>query len=324
MRKIIVLLVGLASSVGISSFTQAQTSWPDHPIRLIVPTGPGSATDLMARLLANEVSKDVGNMYIENIPGASGILAHQATARAAADGYTFLFTNNSGMAINPVSFKQLPYDPTKDFATVAIVSDLGPQALSVNKDFPAKTLSDVIAYGKGHPGKLDYAVDATVGSAVFTGRLLKLRAGIDMSEVAYRSTAQMLQDVAAGQVPLLISSVVAAQGFVDKGDLRRIAIFSGRRFPGLPDLPTVDETLPGTIIDGFFGVVAPKGTPSPMIERINQAVASFLKAPDIKQRLHDIGLDSSGPRTPEQSAEFIADQQQHWRDLAKELKIEAQ
>ena len=204
----------IAGAFALASPAVAQ-SWPVKPVRLIVPTGPGSATDLMARLMANEVSKAIGgSVYVENLAGASGIPAHQTTARAAPDGYTFLFTNTSGMAINPVSFKQLPYNPATDFSAVAMVADLAPQMASVNKNLPVKTLSELIAYAKANSGKVNYAVDATAGAGVVSGRLLNRRAAMNMSEVSYKSAPQMAQEVAAGQVPVLVSSIAATQVFV--------------------------------------------------------------------------------------------------------------
>ena len=145
-----------------------------------------------------------------------------------------------------------------------------------------------------------------------------------MSEVPYKSAGQMGQDVAAGRVPVLISSIAAARSFTDAGSIRSIAIFSARRFPTLPAVPTVDETLPGTVLDGFFAVVAPARTPREIVEKFNKAVGDFLRTPDAPKRLADIGLGTSGAGTPESTAKYIADEQQHWRDLARELKIEAQ
>ena len=304
--------------------TNAQT-WPDKPIKLIVPTGAGAATDIMARVLAGEVSKLInGSIYVENIAGSSGIPAHLATAKADGDGYTFLFSNTSGLALNPVSFKVLPYDPATAFVAVAMVADLAPQMVSVHKDVPAKTLPELIAYVKANPGTVSYGVDATAGAAVAFGKLLNRRAELDMAAVPYRSAASMVQDAAAGRLPVLISSIAVVQGFAEKGDLRQIALFSGRRFPTLPDIQTVSETLPGTAYDGWFVVVAPAKTPSEIIARMNSAIAEFLKGSDIKKRLLQIGLDTSGTGSPQQTADFLKKEQQAWRDLAKELGIEPQ
>ena len=303
----------------------AQSGWPSRPIKLIVPVSAGTATDIMARLLANEVGKALGQaMFIENIAGPQGVNGHAAAARAEPDGYTFMFTNTSGLAGNPVSFKQLPYDPAKDFIPVAMVCDLGPQMISVNADTPFKTLGDVIAAAKAKPGSLSYAVDATVGSAVIAGRMLMKRAGLDIAEVSYRSPASMGPDVAAGRVPLMMSSIAVARPFMDAGQLRPLAVTSSSRFPGLPQTPTIAEYVPGVEIDGWFVVVAPKGVPDAIVRRVNREIGEFLKGADIQKRLLDIGLATSGAGTPESTGAFIAAQQARWRVMAKELDIEAQ
>lgn len=300
-------------------------SWPNRPLKLIVPTGPGAATDVMARMLADGVSRNLDqSMVVENMPGASGIVAHQTVARAAPDGYTFLFTNTSGMAINLISFKQLPYDPTKDFTAVATVCNQGPQMISVNAELPVKTLSDLIAYAKANRGKLSIAFDTTAGAAAFAAKLFNRRADLGLVEVPYRSAAQMTQDVASGVNQVMISSIAAARSVVDAGKVRPIAITSKTRFRGLPDLPAVSETLPGIAIDGFFGIVAPAGTPADIVARLNREIAEYLKGPEIQQRLISFGLATEGAGTPESTAQFIREEQDRWRALAQELGVEPQ
>ena len=319
-----ILAAVFTATLFVTGAAQAQV-WPEKPIKLIVPTGAGAATDIMARLLAASVGDAVGgSIFVENIPGASGIPAHQAAARAPADGYTFIFSNTSGMATNLVTFKKLPYDPLKNFAAVAMVTDVAPQIVSVNKDAPIKTLTELFAFAKANPEKASYAVDATAGSGVYSARLLKQRGGVEIAEVAYRSTAQMLQDAVVGRVPVLVSSISAARPFIESGDLRHIAVFSNRRFPSLPDVPTVAETLHGLVLDGWFVVMAPTGTPTPIVDRMNKAIGEFLKGADIQKRLLDIGLATSGAGTPASTAEFIAVEQKRWLDLSKEISIAAQ
>jgi len=302
----------------------AQT-WPSRPIKLIVPTGPGAATDVMARLLADGVSRSLGqSLVVENIPGASGIVAHQAVARAAPDGYTILFTNTSGMAINLISFKQLPYDPTRDFTAVAMVCSQGPQMLSVNAELPVKTLPELIAYAKANRGKLSMAFDTTAGAAAFAAKLFNRRADLGLVEVPYRSAAQMTLDVASGVNQVMMSSVAAAQSVVDAGKVRRIAITSTTRFRGLPDLPAVSETLPGVVMDGFFAVVAPAGTPPDIVARLNREIGEYLKGSEIQQRLISFGLATEGAGTPDSTAQFIREEQGRWRAVAKELNIQPQ
>ena len=300
-------------------------SWPSRPIKLIVPTGPGAATDVMARLLADGVSRGLGQtVVVENMAGASGILAHQSTARAAPDGYTFLFTNTSGMAINLVSFKQLPYDPLRDFAPVASVCNQAPQMLSVNSDVPAQSPPELIAHAKANRGKLSMAFDTTAGAAGVAARLFNKRGDLGLIEVPYRSAAQMAQDAASGVNPVLMSSIAAANAVVQSGKVRPLAITSARQFAGLPDLPTLNETLPGVVIDGWFGVVAPAGTPSDIVAKVNREVGEFLKDPATQQRLISFGLGTGGAGTPESTAQTIREMQDYWRALARELDIQPQ
>jgi tripartite-type tricarboxylate transporter receptor subunit TctC len=302
----------------------AQT-WPSRPIKLIVPTGPGAATDVMARLVADGASRTLGQpLVVENMPGASGILAHQTVARAQADGYTLLFTNTSGMAINPVSFKQLPYDATRDFTAVALVCSLGPQMLSVNAGLPVATAGELITYAKSNAGKLSIAFDTTAGAAAFGAKLFNKRAGAGLVEVPYRSAGQMTQDVASGVNQVMMSSIAVANAVVQAGKVRRLAVTSSKRFPGLPDLPSLHETVPGIVMDGFFAIVAPAGTPAEAVARLNREIAAYLEGAEIRDRLLTLGLATEGAGTPESTAQAIRNEQEQWRALAKELQIEPQ
>ena len=295
-----------------STAANSQT-WPARTVKLIVPTGPGAATDIMARLLADGVSKTLGqHMIVENMPGASGIVAHQAVARAPADGYTLLFTNTSGLAINLVSFKQLPYDPARDFAPVAMVCSLGPQMLSVNAELPVKTVPEFIAYAKANRGKLSMGFDTTAGAAGFAAKLLNRRADVGLTEVPYRAAAQMAQDIAGGTTQVMMSSIAAARAVVEAGKVRRLAVTSASRFPGLPDLPSVSETVPGVVMNGWFAVVAPAGTPPEIVQRLNRRIGEYLKGPEIQQRLLAFGLATEGAGTPNSTLQFIRQEQANW------------
>ena len=258
------------------------------------------------------------------MPGASGIVAHQAVARAPADGYTLLFTNTSGLAINLVSFKQLPYDPARDFAPVAMVCSLGPQMLSVNAELPVKTVPEFVAYAKANRGKLSMGFDTTAGAAAFAAKLLNRRADVGLTEVPYRAAAQMAQDIAGGTTQVMMSSIAAARAVVEAGKVRRLAVTSANRFPGLPDLPSVSETVPGVVMNGWFAVVAPAGTPLEIVQRLNREMGEYLKGPEIQQRLLAFGLATEGAGTPESTGQFIRQEQDNWRALAKELTIEPQ
>ena len=299
--------------------------WPTRPIRLIVPTGPGAATDVMARMLAEGVSKNLAQpIVVENMPGASGIVGHQAVARAKPDGYTLLFTNTSGMAINLISFKTLAYDPEKDFTPVAMVCSLGPQMLSINAALPPKTLGEFLEYAKANRGKLSLGFDTTAGAAAFAARLLNGRADLGLAEVPYRSAGQMTQDIAGGETQVMISSIAAARSVVEQGKVRRLAVTSERRFPGLPDLPAVSEQVPGVVMNGWFAVVAPAGTDAKIATKLNREIDAYLKGEEIQKRLLLFGLATEGAGTPESTAQFIRKEQAQWRALAKELNIQPQ
>lgn len=299
--------------------------WPTRPIRLIVPTGAGAATDIMARMLAEGIAKNLRQpVVVENMPGAAGIVAHQAVARSKPDGYTLLFTNTSGMAINLISFAKLPYDPEKDFMPIAMVCSLGPQMLSINAALPPRTVPEFLEYAKANRGKLSVGFDATAGAAAFAARLLNRRADLGLAEVPYRAVGQMTQDVAAGELQVMVSSIAAARAVVDLGKVRRLAVTSERRFPTLPDLPSVSEYVPGVVMNGWFAVVAPAGVSSDIVERLNREIEVYLKGEEIQNRLLTFGLATEGAGTPESTGAFIREEQARWRALAKELEIKPQ
>ena len=279
----------------------------------------------MARLIADGVSRTIGQrIYVDNVPGASGILAHETAARAAPDGYTLLFTNTSGMAINPISFKKLPYDPTRDFAAVSLVCSLGPQMLSVNASLPPRTVAELIDYAKANRGKLSIAFDNTAGAAAFAAKLFNKRADVGLIEVPYRSSAQMSQDVAAGINQVMMSSIAAASAMVQAGKVRQLAVTSERRFPGLPELPSLNETVPGLVMNGFFAVVAPAGVPAGAVARLNKDIGEFLRKPEMQERLLALGLATDGGGTPESTAQAIRQEQELWRTVGKELDVQPQ
>src|SRR5262245_2720275 len=228
------------------------------------------------------------------------------------------------MAINPISFKHLPYNPTRDFAAVALACSLGPQMLSVNADLPVSSVGELIAYAKADPGKLSIAFDNTAGAAAFAAKLFNKRAGLGMVEVPYRSAAQMIQDVAGGINQVMMSSIAAANPVVQASKVRRLAVTSGQRFPGLPDLPALQETVPGVVMNGFFAVVAPAGTRPEAVDRLSREIGRYLEGRDIQDRLLSLGLATEGAGTPERTGQIIRQEQDEWRALAQELDIQPQ
>lgn len=300
-------------------------AWPAKPVRVIVSTGPGLATDIMARFMSDKVSKQTGqSFFVDNIAGAAGMLGAQAAARAAPDGYTFYFAPASALATNQFLFKSVPYDALRDFAPVAMVCDTGPFVITVQPELPVKSLQDLIALAKQRPGELAYAFDISSGYAAVIGQLLNRRAGTQMVEVPYKATAQAIQDTITGRTQLMISSVTATDSFVKAGKLRRIAISADRRYPGFTDVPTIAEMFPGFKIDGWFAVVAPAGAPANAIQRLNHEIDAFLKEPETHERLLQFGLGTSGAGTPQSTGEFIRTERERWATIVKELNIQPQ
>ena len=323
-----VLLAGavvIAGAMLVVSDRASAQAWPTRSIKLIVSTGPGLATDIMARMMSEGLSRQLGQqVFVENVPGAAGMIGTQAAARAAPDGYTFLFGPASSLSSNMYLYKSVPYVPLRDFAPVAMVCDSSPFAVSVNPDIPIKAIPDLIAYSKANPGKLSYGVDTSSGYAVVIGQLLGKRGGVDWVQVPYKSTPQMLQDTAAGTTQLMISSIGAVQGMVAGGKLRMVAISSDRRFPGLEHVSTIAETLPDFRIEGWFAVMAPIGTPPPIVDRMNKEIDAFLKTADLPPKLKNLGLATNGAGTPQSTAEFIQAEQDRWKKLVVELDIQPQ
>jgi tripartite-type tricarboxylate transporter receptor subunit TctC len=316
------LAIAIGTTLALSTGTALAQSWPAKPVRFIVPTGPGLATDIVARIVGGHMAKLLHQPFvIENIGGAGGIVASQTAARAAPDGYTIMIAPASSLVNNLFQFKSLPYDPVKDFAPVATITESG-LLIAANMDLPARTVPELVAVGKAQPGKLSWGRDASSGVASMIGQLLNKRAGIDAVEIPYKTTAQMIQDTVTGRTHYLVSTLSAVESMVRAGKLRRIALTSLKRLPSLPDLPTVSETYPGFQMSGWLTLVAPAGTPRDVILALNRAVDASLKDKEIAERMIQLGVGTSGAGTPESTGEFIRSQRENFRDIVKELNIQ--
>jgi tripartite-type tricarboxylate transporter receptor subunit TctC len=312
----------IVALVLVTGIADAET-WPARPIKFVVPFGPGIGIDIMSRTIAERLSHKLGQpVIIENIPGAGNILGAQAVARAAPDGYTFLFTGPSPVVTNIFAFKSLPYDPYRDFTGVAMISDRGPFVISVNPKLPVSNLPELLTYARARPGQLHYAIDA---SAIFQSvvfRSFAKRAEIELIEIGYRTTSQAMQDTVAGFTEMTLSSVAASRALVEEGKLKRIAITSKARFPGVEDLPTVGETLPGYSFEGYIPLLAPAGLPPEIAQRMNREIDEILKEPEVLKRFQTFGYATSGASTPEGVNEHIRADRDRWKALAKELSLQ--
>ena len=307
-------------SGALAASANAQT-WPDRAIHLVVPAGPGGPTDVLARLIADRLQPALGQpVIVDNRGGAGGAIGARAVAAAPADGYTLMLGNTATLANIPAVSKNAGYDPVKNFAPIAKLTD-SYQLLVVTPAFPAKSVAELVAYAKANPGKLN---DAAVGAGNLThlsGELLKARAGIDFAIVHYKSGGEALTAVVGGQVQFAIDNVTVVRPLVQDQRLRALAVTSRKRQADFPDLPTMMEAgIPDYEVTSFFGVVAPVATPMDILDRLNRAINAALRTPDMQTAFANLGARPA-IETPQQFAAFIAGELAKWTELSNSAGI---
>jgi tripartite-type tricarboxylate transporter receptor subunit TctC len=296
----------------------AQT-WPSKPVKLVVPFPAGSATDQIARVIGQQLQEGLGQPFVvENKPGAQGAIAASEVARAAPDGYTLMVGTNTPLAANPSLFKKLSYDPVKDFAPVARLGTIS-FMIMVRPDFPAKNLKEFLNHAKANPGKLS-AGYGSAGSQV-SQALLRSMGKIDFIDVPYKGLPQAITDVLGGQISFTFADLANALAQIKGGKLRGIAVTSAKRSPLAPDVPAIAEELPGYELIAWFALVAPAGTPAPVIARAHDVIAKSLAKPEVKARFDSLGTDVA-PMNPEQLGGFIKSEIAKFARLAKEAGIQ--
>lgn len=317
-REFIALLGGAAASPFLrANDTRAQAAYPDRPITLIVPYAPGGGNDVVARAVSDPMSKTLGQpIVIENHGGAGGSVGTRQVARAAPDGYTLGLGGTGTLAVDPTLYPNVGYDPRKDFAPVGLIATT-PLIVLVNPSVPAKNIQELIALAKAQPGKLNYA-SAGTGSGIHLGTVLFAEvAGITITHIPYKGSAPALTDLLGGHVQIFFSSVPPAIGLVKDGKLRALGVTGPKRSPSFPNVPTVAEQgLPGFEAELHYGIVAPAGTPQPVVNKLNAALLAALADP----KVHDhIATEGAEPR-PTSPAEYAADidrEETKWSALVK-------
>ena len=298
----------------------AADNYPSRPIRLVVPFAAGSGTDAVARITAKELGDALGqNVVVDNRPGANGAIAAELVAQAAPDGYTLFMTTNTTHSANPSLMKKLPYDPIKDFTPVARMGNL-PFMLVINPKLPVKTVAELIAYAKAHPG-MSYASGNSTG--IVSGATLGRMANIDLLHVPYKSTPPAMTDVIAGQVPMMFVDVAAGIANVKAGKMRALAVTTAQRSRLLPDLPPLADTpeLKGFDITSWNGVFAPAKTPQPIVERLNRELSKIATSKDVAPKFEALGFEAFG-QTPQQFAGFVGSELVKWNRLVKDAGIQ--
>jgi tripartite-type tricarboxylate transporter receptor subunit TctC len=304
-----VLLAAFATSV----FAQG---YPAKPAKVIVPYPPGGPTDIVARVVSQKLSDQMGQQFIvENRPGAGGNIGAEAVAKSPADGYTLLVATTAH-AINPSLFKSLGYNLTKDFAPVSLLTS-GPLVIVANPSLPAKNVKELIAIGKAKPGSLNYASSGNGQSTHLSAELFATMAGIKMNHVPYKGSAPALTDVMGGQASLMFDTMLSAMPHVKNGKLKAIAVTSAARSPAAPEVPTVAESgLPGYEAIAWNGLLVPAGTPADVAGKLNAELRKALDAPDVKDRFSAQGFGAAW-NTREAFAKFIQSELDKWAKVVK-------
>jgi tripartite-type tricarboxylate transporter receptor subunit TctC len=300
-----------------------QGEYPARPVRIVVPSPPGGGTDIVARVLAQHFSKAMGQpFFVENKPGAGNMIGIEFVARSPADGYTVLVVAST-LALNSVLYKKVPYDPVKDFAPIALAAT-APNVLIVNPALPAQTLAEFIALAKKKPGALSYGTPGIGTSPHLSMELLKSMAGIDLQHVPYRGTAAAVTDLIGGQIAVTFANALTAKPQVDAGRVRALAVSGPKRIEALAAVPPVAEAgVPGYEAMQWYGLVAPAGTPAPVIARLNAEAVKALQSDEMREKL---ALDGAQPvgSSPAEFAALIRSELDKWTRVARTAGIEPQ
>jgi tripartite-type tricarboxylate transporter receptor subunit TctC len=318
--RIVVLLV-VAPSV-----CSAQTKTSDYPnkfVRFIVPYAPGGSSDVLARMLGQKLGDALGQTFvIDNRPGAGSMVGTEVAAKATPDGYTIILSDMPH-TINPSIHAKVPYDPVKDFSPITLIG-VSPMFLFANPALQAQNVKDVIALAKSQPGKLAIASGGTGATTHLTAELFQSHAGIRLTHVPYKGAGPAITDVVAGQIPLTFTSMATAAPFVKAGRLRVLGVTSGKRLTGFPDVPTFQESgVSGLVFEHWWGVMAPAGTPRPIVDKLHDHIAKALNASDVRERFSALAVE---PRTntAEQFRAVLESDLTRWAKVVKDAGIKAE
>jgi tripartite-type tricarboxylate transporter receptor subunit TctC len=306
-----------------SCVASAQGTWPQRPVKMIVPFPAGGPTDVMTRVLSEKLTHAIGQpVVVENKPGAGGTIGADFVAKSAPDGYTLVMATGSTHSVGPYLGK-VPYDPVKDFAPVVYVG-YATNILLVSPAIGVNNVRELIALAKKNPGQLNYSTSGIGSVAHLTSEMFAAQAGIKLTHVPYKGTQQSIPDLASGQVALLFDNVVTAKPHVDSKRLKGIAISSLQRSSIVPDIPTIDESgLPGFDSWNWFGIFAPAGTPRAVVERLNAEMNRILADAAVRERFRGLGFEVTGG-TPAEFMAVMQSESQRWSKVIREANVKAE
>ncbi len=308
-------VMGTGLLAGVPAFAQ---TYPTKPVTIIVPFAAGGATDILARIIGQALTTELGqSVIVDNRAGAGGNIGGQAAAKATPDGYTLFMGTVGTHAINASLYKKMPFDPVKDFAPLTRVANV-PNLLVANPNQPFKTVKDLIAYAKANPGKVNFGSSGNGSSIHLSGELFKSLAKVDMQHVPYKGSAPAVTDLLGNQIAVMFDNMPSALQHVRSGKLVPIAVTTAKRSPELPNVPTIAEAgLPGYEATSWFGMFAPADTPAPVLAQLNKAIVKVLNQADVKKKISEQGAEAYS-ETPEQFAAFIQAEAAKWGKVVKE------
>ena len=310
---------GLCFAFSLSAL--AQDNWPQRQIRIVVPFAPGGIADTSSRAISEKLGARLGQpVVVDNRPGASGNIGTESVAKSPPDGYTLLLGFDGTMVINPAVFSKLPFDTLRDFQPVTKLGD-APVIIVAHPSVPANNLKELIALAKAKPKTLSYGTAGTGSTPHLVGEMLNLRVGTDFQHVPYKGGGQAMGDVVGGQIPLVMSAIATTQQFIKSGKVKGLGVSSAKRSPAVPDVPTfIESGLENMVVNSWVGILAPKATPRPIVDRLQREIAAVLKEPDVRERYAVLGNDPVGNTPDEFTAQIKADLAQ-WEAIVKKANI---
>jgi tripartite-type tricarboxylate transporter receptor subunit TctC len=314
--------IAVAIAIGLATGSASAQNYPTRAITLVIPFAPGGSTSIVGRGIADKMSELLGEkVVVDNRPGAGGTVGTKAVAKSEPDGYTLVLGYTGTLAIGPSLYKSVGYDPRKDFAPIGLIGN-APNSLVVHPSFPAKTVAELIAYAKANPGKVNFGSAGAGTASHITGEYFARSAGITLVHIPYKGTGPALTDLLGGHIPMAFAPIPASHPNVTAGKLRALAVTSITRSGLLPDVPTMVEAgLPGFDASLYYGLVAPAGTPRPIIDKLNKALREALGSNEVKKQLGNDGTEIT-PGTPEDYADFIDKDEKKWAQLVKAIGVE--